>query len=311
MPAAMTLVEHAKTADDLTKAVVDIYSETSDIIEAMPWMNVDGGAYPYVIEGAPGGIAFRGVNESFTPDTGVENPQVESLYTAGGEADVDNFLLRTQGEARRSRETAKKVKRLAKSVTDVIIGGNNGTNPREFDGMQRRLVGRTIIPNSNASGGGALSLTALDEVIQEVSEPTHLIMSRHLRTKFQSAGRNQTLAGNIDIEDRNDLGRPDRMRYNNLPILVGYDVGPEGDILPFTELGAGGGAAQCSSIYVVSLKEGHMCGIQSQPMIVTDLGELETAPKKRTRIEWDCGMVIENPYSAARLTSITRAAIVA
>ena len=158
-------------------------------------MSISGGAYPYIIEDAPGGIAFRGVNETYTPSTGVENPQVESLFIAGGEADVDNFLIRTQGEGRRSRETNKKIKNLAKSVTDVIIGGDNTSNPREFDGLQNRLVGRTRLNNSTATNGAALSLAALDEAIQEVQEPTHLLMSRLLRTKFTSAMRNQTLAG--------------------------------------------------------------------------------------------------------------------
>ncbi|MHA7900774.1 MAG: major capsid protein [Henriciella sp.] len=307
---AITLLEYRKSApDNLTKAVIDIYAQTSDLLAAMPWMTISGGAYPYIIEDAPGGIAFRGVNESYTPSTGVENPQVESLFIAGGEADVDNFLIRTQGEGRRSRETNKKIKNLAKSVTDVIIGGDNTSNPREFDGIQNRLTGRTLLHNSTASGGAALSLTALDEAIQEVQEPTHLLMSRKLRTKFTSAMRNQTLAGNMDLV-KDDFGR-DMFRYAGLPMLVGYEVGPEGDVLPFTEIGNGGGAAQTSSIYILSLKEGNMCGIQSAPVSAKDLGELESKPARRTRIEWDCGMVIENPYAAARLTSITNAAIVA
>lgn len=308
MSDVMTLNEHAKTAGPLTRAVVDIYAETSDLLAAMHWENSKGG-YDYIIEDAPGGIAFRGINETYTPDIGVENPQHESLYIAGGEADVDNFLLRNNGEARRSRETNKKIKNLAKSVTDVIIGGDNTSQPREFDGLQRRLTGRALIPNSSASGGAALSLGALDEAIQEVKEPTHLLMSRKLRTKFSTAMRNQTLAGNMYYET-NDLGHK-VMYYGGLPFLVGYEVGPEGEVLPFTEVGAGGGTAQCSSIYILSLKPGCVFGIQSEPMNARDLGELESKPAQRTRIEWDCGMVIEDPYAAVRMTSITNAALTA
>jgi hypothetical protein len=46
-------------------------------------------------------------------------------------------------------------------------------------------------------------------------------------------------------------------------------------------------------------------------MSVKDLGELQSEPKHRTRIEWFNGFCIENPYAATRLTSITNAAIVA
>ena len=61
----------------------------------------------------------------------------------------------------------------------------------------------------------------------------------------------------------------------------------------------------------MSLQEGNVCGIQLAPPRVQDLGELQTAPVKRTRVEWYCGMIIENPYAATRLTSITNASIVA
>lgn len=61
----------------------------------------------------------------------------------------------------------------------------------------------------------------------------------------------------------------------------------------------------------MSLKEGHVCGIQLGGMTVKDLGELQSEPKHRTRIEWYPGMCIENPYAVTRLTSITNAAITA
>ena len=109
---------------------------------------------------------------------------------------------------------------------------------------------------------------------------------------------------------KDDFGR-NMFTYAGLPMLIGYEVGPEGDILPFTETPNGGGTAATSSIYILSLKEGHVCGIQSAPVSAKDLGELESKPARRTRIEWDCGMVIENPYAAARLDSITNAALVA
>ena len=92
-------------------------------------------------------------------------------------------------------------------------------------------------------------------------------------------------------------------------MLVGYEVGPDEPFLPFDEVGAGGGEAQTSSIYCVSLKNGHLWGIKSQPIKATDLGELDSKPAKRTRVEWDPGMVVENPFAAARLTSVTDAPI--
>ncbi len=307
---AMTLIEHSKNASPLTQAVTDIYAQSSDILMALPFKNVVGGAYKYSIEDAGGGIAFRGINESYTPSTGVENPQVETLSIAGGDADVDMFLLATQGEGRRAREENKKIKSLSRGITDAILAGDSSTDPREFDGLQRRLTGDQVLANSAAAGGAALSLAALDDLIERVTEPTHLIMNKRFRdVHFKGLLRNQTLQGNVDIQ-KDDLGRP-VVLYNGLPFLIGYETGPEARILPFTEVGSGGGGAVTSSIYCVSMKDGHMCGIQDSAIATRDLGELETKPAKRTRIEWYPGIVIENPYSASRLTSITDASIVA
>ena len=91
MPAFMTLEEYAKGegVSPLTKATAEIFADTSDVLRALPFDTVTGGAYRYQLENTLPGIAFRGVNESFTRDTSVENPQVESLFTAGGEAEIE------------------------------------------------------------------------------------------------------------------------------------------------------------------------------------------------------------------------------
>lgn len=312
MPSFMTLEEYAKGegVSPTTKAVAEIFADTSDVLAALPFETAPGGAYRYQRESTLPGIAFRGINESFTRDTSVENPMVESLFTAGGEAEIDNFLLRVHGEGRRAREENRKLKAMSRAVTDVIMGGDNTVEPREFDGLQKRLTGSQKIVNNGASGGGALSLSKLDELIASVVEPTHLILNRRFRDiHFTALLRNQTLMGNVQLT-KDDLGRK-IMTYNGIPMLVGYEVGPDQAILPFTEVGGGGGSAVTGSIYCVSFKAGHVFGIESGAMITKDLGELQTKPAKATRVEWDVGMVIEHPYAAARLTSITDAAIVA
>jgi hypothetical protein len=58
-----------------------------------------GNAYAYNREGTLPGVAFRGVNESYTESTGIVNPLVEALRIGGGDLDVDIAILKTQGEA--------------------------------------------------------------------------------------------------------------------------------------------------------------------------------------------------------------------
>ena len=86
----LTLLEAAKlVTDPLKRGVIEIFPRTSPVLERLPFFNVNGQAYKYNIEETLPGIAFRGINESYTEDTGVVNPQVEALYIMGGLSKVD------------------------------------------------------------------------------------------------------------------------------------------------------------------------------------------------------------------------------
>jgi hypothetical protein len=312
---SLTLREASKEAYDnnetLRASVIRQFAEQSDIMDAMTWMTISGNAYRYNQEATLPGIAFRGVNESFTPSTGVINPQVEPLFTIGGELDVDNFILRTEGPGARARQENLKLKAVAADITRAILAGDNTAEPREFDGWKRRVIGDQLVANGSTDGGDVLSLLKLDEAIDLVNSPTHLVMNREMKRRFIAAMRSTTtgVAGNVTM-DRDDLGRR-VTRYNDLPILVGYAPSRNTAILPFTELGSTGSTATASSIYVVSFREDGVTGLQSGPMMVKDLGELQDSPKRRTRVEWDPGMAILDGFAIARLYGVKSGAIAA
>jgi hypothetical protein len=193
---SLTLREASKEAFDngetLRAAIIKQFAEQSDVLNAMPFMNISGNAYRYNQEASLPGIAFRGVNEGYTPSTGVINPQVEPLFIIGGELDVDNFILDTEGPAGKQRQQSLKVKAMAADVTRAILAGDNSTEPREFDGFKRRVVGDQLIANGSTDGGDVLSLAKLDEAIDAVNQPTHLIMNRTLKRAFIAAARSTT-----------------------------------------------------------------------------------------------------------------------
>jgi hypothetical protein len=54
-----------------------------------------------------------------------------------------------------------------------------------------------------------------------------------------------------------------------------------------------------------------LSGLQNGAIDVRDLGELDTKPAFRTRVEWYSGLAIYNGRSAARLRYITNAAVTA
>lgn len=307
---ALTLVEAAKleTNNAVRSAVIEMFAQASDILMALPFDDILGNALKYNRESALPGVAFRGVNESYTESTGVINPITEALYICGGDLDVDRFIIKTQGEGVRSTHEAMKIKSLAASWTSKFIKGDTTSDPREFDGLQARLTGAQKIAQGSTSGGDPLSLAKLDELIDAVDAPTHLIMSKAMRRRLTAAARTPSVSGYITY-DVDAFGRR-VTKYNDLPILVPYDHNGGTEILPFTEASPGGGTTG-TSIYCVSLGDARLTGIQNGGMDVMDLGQLQTAPVFRTRVEWYAGVALYHGRAAARLWGISNAAVTA
>lgn len=309
---ALTLIEAAKLAANegktLRASVIAMFARASDILMAMPWKDIQGNAYQYNREGTLPGVAFRGVNQSYTASTGVINQLVEALRICGGDLDVDKFILATQGDGVRSAHEELKIKALAAELTRVIIKGDSATTPSEFDGLQNRIAGSQLVEAGSTNGGDPLSLAKLDEMIDTVTSPSALIMNKAMRRRLTTAARNTSVGGFITF-DVDAFGRR-LTRYNDLPILVAYGDNGGTDPIAFDEVGSGGATATATSIYCVGFGDGLVTGIQSGPMSVRDLGELETTPAARTRVEWYAGMCIEHGRAAARLRGISNAAVV-
>jgi hypothetical protein len=310
---ALTIVEAAKLnpGDVLRSAIVEMYARTSDVLRTLPFQDIPGNALKYNREDTLPGVGFRGVNEAFPESVGVLNPITESLAIAGGDLDVDRFIVQTMGANQRSVQEGMKVKALAHRWTLAFLKGDSSADPREFDGLQRRIpVGSSQLLDAGAtSGGDALSLFKLDTLISRVDTPTHLIMNKTMAMRLAQAARNTAVGGFITW-DPSEFGQR-IMSYNGIPILQVEEDSTGTAILPFTEANPGGGAAASTSIYAVSFGDGALVGIQNQGVDVRDLGELETKPVLRTRVEWYAGIACYSGKAMARLRGIKDFAIVA
>ncbi|MBS3648855.1 hypothetical protein KEU06_09575 [Pseudaminobacter sp. 19-2017] len=303
---AVTLLEASKlvSGDVKRQAIIEMFPRNSDLLAAMPFINVSGGAYVYNREGKLPGVAFRGFNEGYTESTGVINPESEILRIAGGELDVDTAIIKTRGSGVRSSQEAMKVKAKALYLADKLINGDSEADPREFDGLRKRIAGAQLFqPTMAQNASGALSLEVLDAAIDAVDSPTHLVMSKALRRKLTKAAR-ENKGGEITYTT-DSFGRQ-VTQYNDLPILM-PDVNDLGQrIIDFNETGVDA-APSTTSLYVVSLGEDKIVGLQNGIMEVRDLGELQSKPCYRTRVEWLVGLAVLHGRAAARIASITNA----
>lgn len=301
---ALNLLEYKKTVQDpLQAAIIEELTE-GQVMATIPFENITGSGVFYNREDTLPGVSFRGFNEAYAESTGVINPQSDPLKIFGGDLDVDKALIAMYGPSRRTSEERMKVKALRLTWEQTFIKGDSATNPRQFDGLQKRVTGSQLISNNVA--GAALSLAKLDEAISQVEMPTHIIMSRRMRDRLTAASRNTATGGFVQFE-QDEFGRKLPF-YAGLPILIDSISNP---ILPFTETSPDGtSSTSCTSIYVVSFGDRMLTGIQNGDPQVNDLGEVQDKPVLRTRVEWLNGMAVYNGFSVARLAGITDAAVV-
>jgi hypothetical protein len=307
---ALTLVEAAKlhSGDVVRSAIIELYARSSDLLMVLPFTDIQGNALRYNQEQTLPGIGFRGVNEAYTESTGILNPVVEPLVIAGGDLDVDKFILKTMGMDQRSVQEAMKVKALAHKWTLTFVKGDTTTDVKAFDGLQVRLTGNQVIDAGATNGGDALSLGKLDQLIDQVVNPTHLLMNKTMRRLLSGAARSSSVGGFITWTV-DAFGRQ-IAQYNNLPILILDEDNTGTQILPFTEPAPADAALATTSIYCVSLREEGVQGLQNGTIDAADLGELQTKPCLRTRVEWYSGIAVFHPKGAARLRGIKNAAVV-
>ena len=314
----MTLVEAAKleTRNLVRAGVIEQFARTSEVLRVLPFQDIQGNALAYNREEQLPGVAFRGVNEGYPESVGVINPATETLYIAGGDLDVDRFIIKTMGEGVRSTHENMKIKALSQAWTNKFIKGDTTIQPREFDGLQARLTGYNLMDagadgpvGTNTAGGDALSLELLDAAIDRVPGATHILMSRTLRRKFKAARNNTATSGNI-LLGMDDFGRPVEI-YGGLPLLTTYGDNINPDPLAFNEASPGGGANTSTSLYVINFGSDGVSGIQNGGIDVRDLGELNNLPLFRTRVEWYAGIGVFNGSAAVRVRGIKSGALVA
>jgi len=309
---AVSILEAAKIAmgqGDIVKAtVMELYARSSDLLRVMQFDNISGNALVFNREKTLPNIGFRGVNEGYTEGTGKQDKVNEPLTIAGGDLDVDKFIVDTMGMSQRAVQEAGKIKALALSWTKTAIKGDTVSTPREFDGLQARISSSYTVNNGTATGGTFLSLAKLDELIDTCDSPTHLIMNKTMRRRLTAAARNPDVSGYITYT-QDEFGRS-VTKYNDLPILIADKDNTNTAIMPFTEANpVGGGTAASTSIYCVSMMEDGLVGLQNGDMSVRDMGELEDKPTFRTRVEWYTTIAILRENSVARLNGIKDGAV--
>lgn len=293
----ITLTEQNLSTDMLQQGVVNIFAQTSPVIELMPFMTIAGNSYKYNQESVLPDVDFRKVGDGYDPSSGEIVQKSESLMILGGDVDVDKFVAQTLGNInnQRSVQTNMKSKQIARTFTQKFFKGDASTNPLEFDGLDVRIGNNG---NDLDAEGKNLDIALLHELLDMVDGGADvLFMSKAMRREMQKLLEAQTHYIQVG---KDKFGRPIEY-FGDVQIRTVED-----EILPFVA-GEEEGSAATSDIYAVKFgAQEAISGLTNGGVQVYDLGEIDAKPVYRTRIEFYCGLADFHPKAAARLKGIAR-----
>lgn len=274
----INLTESAKLSTDmLQKGVILTMAKQSPVLEKLPFMEIVGNGYAYNLVGELPTVGFRAVNTGYSEAGATVSREVEHLVILGGDVDVDTFIARTRGNINdiRAIQTELKAKATAREFEKKFFTGTGSSN--EFKGLDQRQE-----DGKGTKIEAELSLDALNELLDAVVDGADVLyMSKKTRREVMALLQ----ASNHYIENGTDaFGRMVNM-YGGIEIRAVED-----------------GLVVDGKIYAVKFgQEQYVCGLTNGGIQVKDLGELETKPCYRTRIEFFCGLAVFHPKSFAIL----------
>lgn len=304
---AISIVDYANSVQTpQKKAVVRKITNESIFLKDLKFIPVNGlVGYKYNREESLGGIAFRGLNETYTADTGVYNPQIESLAILGGSVQTDRQIVLNPGgtEIRASRVLAK-TRKAGLFYDKYVIDGDPAVNAKQFYGFNARLASGQVV--TAGANGAALTLsmldTAIDLVVGTSNSEKRIVCNKAIRRKITALVL--AAAGGAAVLD---VGKQ-LTEYNGTPIFVIDEDGDEAAILGFDE--TVGSSAVCTSLYVYrpgSDTDGeYVQGLVGSAMIDhVDYGERNGVFDDL--IEANMGLAVFHPRAVARIKGITNA----
>jgi hypothetical protein len=313
---AMTLAQAMLLEKDvLKKGVLEIFVDENPLLQRLPFMEIEGNSLMYDYEVSLPGVGFRAVNEGYSAEHGRVAQRSVGLTIFGGDLDVDNFIIKTRSSVNDQRAIQEEAQLKSMSLTWLkyfFDGDRTTSGNEEFDGVNILLAdtfhgsggaaGRAMIDTPQTDGyyANVDLVDSLDEAMDDViggSKSKVILANKTARRWLTKLTRAD---GQISI-DRDSWGYQTN-QYAGVPILEIEDDADGSEVLGFDE--TTGNSDVTASIYVARLETGYCQGLQNGGMDVRDLGELESKPVQRTRVEWFQAISLMHPRALKRVKGL-------
>jgi HK97 family phage major capsid protein len=283
----------------LERGIIEEIYTRDELFALFPFMPVVGKAYVYNRENTLSGGAFLDPYEDVPEGAATFIEITAKLRIIAGDVDLDKFLISTMGDTndQTAIQLAAKAKALGRQFRDAMVNGDSNANAKSFDGIRvLSPSGQTITAGAN---GAALTLTALDELLDAVHLGPDVLMMRSGTWRAIRALLRTTGGMTPEMIQIDNFGKP-VPSYNGVPVILNDYV--KGDEVQ-------GSNNATTSVYAMRLNEldglHGIYGGGSAGFVLEEIGTLQTKDAYRYRMKWYVGTALKSTKSLARLKGVT------
>jgi hypothetical protein len=324
---AFNLAVHAKLQEDkIRRGILLNLLRYSPAMEWIPFENVDSLQNIAVRWTNLPDVAFRRINEGYTPSQGDYDQVTEAVYGLGGEIEFDRVFGKVKNTIVDPKvdQVKQKMKALGFQFNDYLINGDHAVDEDGFEGLKKRIDNMPARQKVNMDAStNAYDPTATTAASRRYFDKFEEAMFRAnqgdvqliLANEGQVLGlgrvlRNLQAAGTFLSSEMDAFGKP-VYTYRGVPIKdIGFKKDQANEIITDSEE-PGDGGADATSIYFLPLNnENGVTGIQlSDPEVYDPLkgGERESKPTNLIRLDWWLGLATFGSYGPVRLHNIEKA----
>jgi len=314
--------ELALAPDKKSAAVIKTILEAGEVLDKLPVQTVDSLEVDQLRWSEIPAVAFRLPNEGFGEGTGKVERVSYGIAIIGHEIDSDIIYEKTKHNVKpRTLYTEQTLESINYTINDTILNGDKASDPRSFDGLKKistALPSRQLVDRNP----GASSATTLDLRNGGVDSATRQsFFDRFNRAKRVVRGGKPDLAvaneNVIDLVDamlrREGLYKDTQDKFERTVMVIkgiplvdaGYKDMDGDELILANDHDVPDAGTKETSIYLLKLDSKRDVGLLQLHSISTrDLGELQTKPVRRTRIDWALGIAVWGKHSLARMNKL-------
>ena len=296
---AVTLAQSAATEPDLFRRGAQEVASVLPVWDRLRWEPVAGNAYAYSKDKVLPGTAFRTVNEAYVESTGLVNQDTENIVILGGDADVDRFIEKTRTANREvllAGQIKMKIESAHRTYVNEMFNGDVVVNPKGFDGLRKRLVGKQVLDSAVAVTNSAF-LSELDLLLGLVPNADAIYTTAEVLARVKGLGRQVGGAEYV----MNEITGKREFTWNGVPFV---DPGEHWDGSKILSHDATNGSDMYAVKFADSMESEGVLGITNGGLQAYEVGELQEKPAYRARVEFYAGLVAQGGHAAARLRGI-------